>query len=124
VMNGQPLVHQGKYCAFRRIQSAGDIRSNMHAGGSIEAATIDACALALVEMVRPKLVKDGMFLVGLDIVRDKLMEINVFSPGGFGSALALQGVDFTEPVIDALERKTEYKRYYRRDVENVELATL
>ncbi len=27
-----------------------------------------------------------MFLVGLDIVGDKLMEINVFSPGGLGSA--------------------------------------
>jgi len=27
--------------------------------------------------VRPKLVSDGMFLVGLDIVQDKLIEINV-----------------------------------------------
>ena len=42
--------------------------------------------LQLAEIVRPKLVQDGMFLVGLDIVGDKLMEINVFSPGGLGSA--------------------------------------
>ena len=33
----------------------------------------------IVETVRPKLVADGMFLVGIDIVGDKLMEINVFS---------------------------------------------
>ena len=44
--------------------------------------------LDLVEAVRPKLVADGMFLVGLDIVGDKLMEVNVFSPGGLGSCQA------------------------------------
>ena len=44
----------------------------------------------LAEMVRPRLVEDGMFLVGLDIVGDKLMEINVFSPGGLGSARSLK----------------------------------
>lgn len=31
------------------------------------------------------LVEDGMFFVGLDIVKDKLLELNVFSPGGLGS---------------------------------------
>lgn len=35
---------------------------------------------------------DGMFLVGLDIVGDKLMEINVFSPGGLGVAQKLEHV--------------------------------
>jgi glutathione synthase len=38
--------------------------------------------LGIAEMVRPKLISDGMFLVGLDIVGDKLLEINVFTPGG------------------------------------------
>ena len=41
--------------------------------------------LQIAEAVRPKLLADGMFLVGLDIVGDKLMEVNVFSPGGLGS---------------------------------------
>jgi glutathione synthase/RimK-type ligase-like ATP-grasp enzyme len=34
-------------------------------------------------------IEDGMFLVGLDIVGDKLMEISVFSPGGLGSWAAI-----------------------------------
>ena len=42
------------------------------------------CSVA--EAVRPKLLADGMFLVGLDIVGDKLMEVNVFSPGGLGTS--------------------------------------
>ena len=65
-----------------------------------------------------------MFLVGLDIVGDKLMEINVFSPGGFGSAQKFEKVNFTHAVLEALERKVDYMKYYRRNFSNVELATL
>ena len=75
-------------------------------------------------MVRPKLVQDGMFLVGLDIVGDQLMEINVFSPGGLGSAQKFEKVNFTHAVIAALERKVEYMGYYKRNFDNVEMSTL
>lgn len=124
VMNGKPLQRDGKYAAIRRVNKSGDARSNLHAGGSIEDGEVNDQALELVEMVRPKLIRDGMFLVGLDIVDDKLMEINVFSPGGLGCAAQLTGVDFTEIVIGALERKVQYKQYYGRGVANVELAAL
>ncbi|HEX6962472.1 MAG TPA: glutathione synthase, partial [Lacipirellula sp.] len=63
VMNGRPLMYDGKYAAFRRVNKTGDIRSNMHSGGEAEPAEIGDAALRLVEMVRPKLVADGMFLV-------------------------------------------------------------
>ena len=75
-------------------------------------------------MVGPKLVQNGMFLVGLDVVGDKLMEINVFSPGGLGSARQFEEVNFARVVIHALERKVQYMDYYRRNFENVEMATL
>jgi glutathione synthase len=88
------------------------------------AGTCDADAFRLAEIVRPKLVQDGMFLVGLDIVGDKLMEINVFSPGGLGSAQRMEGVNFTQAVLDALERKVEYSRFYDRRFDNVHMATL
>ncbi len=124
LMNGLPLRHKGRYAAFRRIRTGGDMRSNIHAGGKLGKATIDDDALRLAEIVRPKLVRDGMFLVGLDIVGDKLMEINVFSPGGLGSAQKQEGVNFTDSVLDALERKVGYMTFYRRSFGNVELATL
>ncbi len=41
----------------------------------------------------------------LDIVEEKLMEINVFSPDGLGSRKNMTGVDFTEAAIRDLERK-------------------
>ena len=124
MMNGQPLRHKGKYAAFRRLRSGDDIRSNIHAGGTKAQATVDSGALQIAEIVRPKLVEDGMFLAGLDIVGEKLMEINVFSPGGLGSAQSFEGVNFAHAVIAALERKVQYMGYYRRDFNNVDMATL
>jgi glutathione synthase len=124
IMNGQPLRYKGKYAAFRRVRSEGDMRSNIHAGGILAQAEVDATALRIAEIVRPKLVADGMFLVGLDIVGDKLMEINVFSPGGLGSAQKFEGVNFNFAVIRALERKVQYMSFYQRKFNNVDLATL
>ncbi len=124
MMNGQPMRYKGKYAAFRRLRSGDDMRSNVHAGGKLAQATITDEHLRMAEIVRPKLVQDGMFLVGLDIVGDKLMEINVFSPGGLGSAQKFEKVNFCNAVIDALESKVEYMSYYRKNFGNVEMATL
>ena len=124
LMNGLPLRHKGKYAAFRRVRVGDDIRSNIHAGGKLRQATITDNHLRIAEMVRPKLVQDGMFLVGLDIVGDKLMEINVFSPGGLGSAQRFEKVNFSHAVIEALERKVEYMKFYRRNFDNVDMCTL
>lgn len=124
MMNGQPLRYKGKFAAFRRLRKGDDMRSNIHAGGKMAQAIITEEHLRLAEIVRPKLVQDGMFLVGLDIVGNKLMEINVFSPGGFGSAQTFEKVNFSHAVIDSLEKKVEYMRYYNRNFDNDEMATL
>ena len=124
LMNGQPLIVGGKYCAFRRISAKGDVRSNLHAGGRLAKATITDDMLRLAEIVRPKIVADGMFLVGLDIVGDKLMEINVFSPGGLGSAAKFEKVDFSAAVIEALERKASARAHGRGTLTNLQLSML
>jgi glutathione synthase len=124
LMNGQPLKYKGKFAAFRRMRCGDDMRSNVHAGGKIGRAIVDDNIIKVAQIVRPKLVEDGMFLVGLDIVGDKLMEINVFSPGGLGSARKFEGVNFTNSVIDSIENKVDYMSYYRRNFNNKDMATL
>jgi glutathione synthase len=124
IMNGQALCVDGRCAALKRVNSTGDIRSNIHAGAKPEPVEVTQEMLHLVETVRPKLVKDGMFLVGLDIVGDKLVEVNVFSPGGLHTLNELYGVDFFVPVIQALERKANVRSNYRKSIANIELATL
>lgn len=123
VMNGKPLEVNGKIAAFRRKSDGTDMRSNMSAGGKAMAVKVTDEMLAMVEVVRPKLVADGMFLVGLDIVGDKLMEVNVFSPGGLGSCQELYEENFAIPIIEDLERKLDIRRHYP-GLTNVNLATL
>jgi glutathione synthase len=90
----------------------------------VKRAKIDDVALSIADMVRPTLVMDGMFLVGLDIVGDKIMEINVFSPGGLGSAEEFEETDFTRPIIEAMERKVQYVSHSRRGTENAVISML
>jgi glutathione synthase len=47
-----------------------------------------------------------------------------FCPGGLGSAGSFEKVNFARAVIDALERKVDYMTFYRRNFDNVEVATL
>jgi glutathione synthase len=124
LMNGRPLRVKGKYACFRRVRMGGDMRSNIHAGGKLAEGVVDDTALKIAEMVRPKLIQDGMFLVGLDIVGDKLMEINVFSPGGLGSAQKFTKINFSKYVIQALERKVNYMHDYGNNFDNVAITTL
>jgi glutathione synthase len=124
MVNGKPLEVDGKYAAVRRLAGDGDFRSNMSLGGRPEVPVVDEAMLRLASIVGPKLVKDGIFFAGLDIVGDKLVEINTISAGGLNAAGRLQERDFGTPVIDAVERKVFYKQHYKEHIRNIELATL
>jgi glutathione synthase len=124
IVNGSPLNVDGKYAAFRRARGSDDIRSNLHTGGKPEPVEVTEEMLELAEMIRPKLVQDGIFFAGIDIVGDKLLEVNVFSPGGLRSTEAFTGVNFTAAIIEALEKKVRYMKYYRRNFDNVEMNSL
>jgi glutathione synthase len=124
LMNGLPLKKDGVYAAMRRVNKKGEIRSNIHAGGKGQKANVDEEMLQLVQVLRPKLVQDGMFLVGVDIVGNKLMEVNVFSPGSLSMMSAMYDVDFGSAVIEAIESKVSFKKTYGQHVDNITIATL
>lgn len=126
LMNGIPLQCKGHYAAFHRVRQSGDsdFRSNMTAGAISEKAVVSDEMLHLAELVRPRLIEDGMFLVGLDIVGNKLMEINVFSPGGLTGMEKIEGVPFSHEVIHAVEHKVEYTQKNQQSFNNIEIAML
>ncbi len=124
MVNGKPLVTDGKYGAVRRLAGDDDFRSNMSAGGKPGVPEVTEDMLRLAAIVGPKLMKDGIFFAGLDIVGDRLVEINTISAGGLNIAGKLQDTDFGTPVIEAVERKVFYKRHYGEHIRNIEIATL
>ena len=125
LVNGKPLVVDGKVAAVRRVAGSGDFRSNLSAGAKPALPEVDDAMLRLAAIVGPKLVKDGIFFAGLDIVGDRLVEINTISAGGLNIASRLQGdVDFGGAVIERVERKVFYKHHYGEHIRNIEIATL
>jgi glutathione synthase len=63
----------------------------------------------MIGQMTERLRRDGMFFVGLDIIGDKVVEINVESAGGLQSVQHLTGVDFASEIIKALERRTSQR---------------
>ncbi|MDQ3288317.1 MAG: glutathione synthase [Pseudomonadota bacterium] len=123
-LNGRPLKVEGKYACFRRYNDSGDARSNITAGGKIEMAVPDEDALRLAEIVAPKLIRDGMYLAGLDIVGDKMMEINVDTPGGINMAEELTGADFSGHIVSDLERKVRLRSHYQGSLTSFDLTMM
>ncbi|KGE13385.1 glutathione synthetase [Sphingobacterium deserti] len=110
LVDGKPLAIDGKYASVNRVQQKGDIRSNIHQGGTAQVAVIDDKILQTVDKVSKKLHDDGMYFVGLDIVGDKIMEINVFSPGALGHAGKLNNCDYASLLLDDVEQKLSERK--------------
>lgn len=88
-----------------RVPSKGDIRSNVHVGGSAAPASISPSDEVIIETMRPRLLADGLFFVGLDVIGGKLIEVNVTSPTLIQQMSRLTGEDLSAIVIDRLEAK-------------------
>jgi glutathione synthase len=110
--------------AVAAFSSGGDMRSNITAGAKASPAVITDEMLELTEVIRAQLVKNGMFFVGLDIVGNKLMETNVFSPGGLPMAETFTGIKFSQIIIRELERKLNLLNRTGRNASNTELAVI
>ncbi len=67
----------------------------------------------ICDLIRPKLLADGLYFVGVDIVGDKVLELNVFTPGGVHSIQELYGIDIADVVIRDLERRVRLRAAYR-----------
>lgn len=115
LLEGKPIFVDGKYAAVQRVQREGEIRSNIHQGAKAQVAELHEKTLELVGLVAGKLIQDNMYLVGLDIVGDRIMEVNVFSPGALGLASELNKVDFIGHVITHLEQKV--KNFYQHHLD-------
>ena len=124
LFNGKPLIVDGKYAAVRRVNESGDFRSNMSAGAKPFKAEITPRILEIAEAVRPRLLADGIFDAGIDIVGDKLVEINAISSGGLNAANRLEEVDFGAEVVRLIERKVAHRRNYGSQLRNRALAVM
>ena len=115
LLNGEPIG------SMKRVPGTDDHRSNVSAGGSIQKHSLTKEEKALCKQIGPKLVNDGLYFVGIDVIGGKLVEVNVMSPGGityinkvYKTKLQVKVIDFVESkVIDklqALDRRSRLRK--------------
>jgi glutathione synthase len=98
VVNGEPVP----YC-LARIPASGETRGNLAAGGRGEARPLSDSDWAIARAVGPVLKAKGLIFVGLDIIGDKLTEINVTSPTCIREIEAAFAVSITGMLFDQIE---------------------
>lgn len=84
-----------------RIPPADDLRGNIHIGATTRLEPLTAREQALCEAIGPKLWQAGHLFVGIDLIGEKLTEINVTSPTGIHEIRDQGGPDLAEELIDA-----------------------
>ncbi len=98
VIGGKPVPF-----ALARIPQGTEIRGNLAAGGKGVAQPLSEADRTIAEALGPVLAARGLLLVGLDVIGDRLTEINVTSPTGFAEITDQTGFDVAALFIDALE---------------------
>jgi len=86
-----------------RIPKPGETRGNLAAGGTGVAKPLTRRDLEIANALGPELAREGLLLVGLDVIGDWLTEINVTSPTCFREITDQTGFDVAGMFLDAVE---------------------
>jgi len=104
------MMLNGKYLgSYRRMPHDNDFRANIKAGGSAKAHQMSPEEEHICSLIGDRLVKDGLYFVGIDVIGGKLVEINCVSPGGLPRINKLNGLQLEIPVIDFIEEQVSAK---------------
>ena len=100
LIGGKPVPH-----ALARIPRPGETRGNLAAGATGVARELTRRDRDIAEALGPALHKEGLLLVGLDVIGDWLTEVNVTSPTCFQEITEQSGFNVAAMFMDALERE-------------------
>lgn len=92
------------YC-LARIPQGGETRGNLAAGGRGEARPLSESDFKIANAIAPILKEKGLIFVGLDVIGDKLTEINVTAPTCVREIQAAFDISITGILFDAIERR-------------------
>ncbi len=92
---------------INRRPQPGETRSNMHVGGAAEPAELSDIDRHICKRIGPLLKERGLVFVGIDVIGDRLTEINVTSPTGIQELKRFSGIDAAALFWDAVSRRLQ-----------------
>jgi glutathione synthase len=100
MVNGKPIPY-----VLARIAAKGETRGNLAVGGRGVAQEISETDLHIASVVGPELVKRNIMFAGLDVIGDRLTEINVTSPTCIMEINQAYGTNIALDLLTAIEQK-------------------
>jgi glutathione synthase len=90
------LIEGDPISLINRVPPKGLYKANLHLGGKAEVSTLTKKELGICKRLKPFLLKNNLFFVGIDLIDEKLTEINVTSPTGIVQIQELTGINIAE----------------------------
>ncbi|MBJ93180.1 MAG: glutathione synthase [Rickettsiales bacterium] len=87
--------------AFLRIPPKNDHRGNIHVGAIVKACEMTEMDHQICAQLAPYLRENGLIFTGIDVIGDRLTEVNVTSPTGLQECTRLYGTRIEADIVDA-----------------------
>ena len=81
---------------INRVPKIGQYKANLHLGGKAEISTLTKKEQEICKKIKPFLLENRLIFVGIDLIDEKLSEINVTSPTGIVQIQELTGVNIAK----------------------------
>jgi glutathione synthase len=113
LLGGEPIRVRGQAAIYRRLPGLAEkdmprpsLERRRCAFGTVEERICD--------LLRPRLLADGLYFVSVDLAGGKILELNAFSPGGIHSLREIYRMDVARTIICDLERRVRLRAAYRK----------
>jgi glutathione synthase len=100
LIDGEPVE-----AGLNRVPQKGEVRSNMHVGGTPELCNLTDRDREICAALGPELKRRGLIFTGIDVIGGYLTEINVTSPTGIREIRRFGGPDIAALIWDAIEAR-------------------
>ncbi len=102
IVDGQVVPY-----ALARLPTKGENRGNLAAGGTGRPQPLSASDKRIADAIAPLLVEKGLIFVGLDVIGERITEINVTSPTCVREIEAAYDISITDMLFDAIEKRLQ-----------------
>lgn len=102
LINGEAIDH-----CLARIPTGNDARGNLAVGARGEVRPLDAADRKLCQAIGPTLQAKGLDFVGIDVIGDRLSEINITSPTGLCEIEKGSGVAIADLFIEHVAQRVK-----------------
>lgn len=96
--------------AVNRIPTGKEFRGNMAVGGRVAKTEITEREYEICEYLAPKLIANGLYFVGIDVIGGYLTEVNVTSPTGIREIDLFNNVSLGKKVIEWVMNQVKNKK--------------